>query len=87
MYVLSNRKKGKIINVASTKGIDIYYPTSVDYDATKAGIIGFTKALAKELIKTNDSAQIVFITGYSDYIAEGYEVSALHYLTKILSFQ
>ena len=38
--------------------------------------------LAKELRKTNDSAQIVFITGYSDYIAEGYEVSALHYLMK-----
>ena len=39
-------------------------------------------SLAKELRKTNDSAQIVFITGYSDYIAEGYEVSALHYLMK-----
>ena len=26
--------------------------------------------------------QIVFITGYSDYIAEGYEVAALHYLMK-----
>lgn len=25
---------------------------------------------------------IVFITGYSDYIAEGYDVSALHYLMK-----
>ena len=39
-------------------------------------------SLAKELRKTNDSAQIVFITGYSDYIVEGYEVSALHYLMK-----
>ena len=26
--------------------------------------------------------QIVFITGYSDYISEGYEVAALHYLMK-----
>ena len=26
--------------------------------------------------------QIVFITGYSDYIADGYEVEALHYLMK-----
>ena len=26
--------------------------------------------------------QIIFITGYSDYIAEGYEVAALHYLMK-----
>ena len=39
-------------------------------------------ALAKQLRKGGDKAQIVFITGYSDYIAEGYEVSALHYLMK-----
>ena len=39
-------------------------------------------AMAKQLRKTNDTVQIVFITGYSDYIAEGYEVAALHYLMK-----
>jgi DNA-binding LytR/AlgR family response regulator len=38
--------------------------------------------LAKEIRKENDAIQIIFITGYSDYIAEGYEVSALHYLMK-----
>lgn len=38
--------------------------------------------LAKEIRKTNEILQIVFVTGYSDYIAEGYEVSALHYLMK-----
>ncbi|HHT15253.1 MAG: LytR/AlgR family response regulator transcription factor [Christensenellales bacterium] len=38
--------------------------------------------MAKELRKTNDSIQIIFITGYSDYIQEGYEVAALHYLMK-----
>ena len=30
----------------------------------------------------NDLIQIVFITGLPDFIAEGYEVSALHYLMK-----
>ena len=39
-------------------------------------------SLAKSIRKNNDTVQIVFITGYSDYIAEGYEVSALHYLMK-----
>lgn len=39
-------------------------------------------ALAKEIRRENDAVQIVFVTGYSDYIAEGYEVSALHYLMK-----
>ena len=41
--------------------------------------------MAKELRKENETVQIVFITGYSDYIAEGYEVSALHYLMKPVS--
>lgn len=38
--------------------------------------------LAKTIRSGNASAQIVFITGYPDFIAEGYEVSALHYLMK-----
>ncbi len=39
-------------------------------------------SLAKELRRKNETVQLVFITGYSDYIAEGYEVEALHYLMK-----
>ena len=39
-------------------------------------------ALAKAVRRDNDDIQIVFVTGYADYIAQGYEVSALHYLTK-----
>ena len=38
--------------------------------------------LAKAIRKKNETVQIVFITGYSEYIAEGYEVAALHYLMK-----
>ena len=38
--------------------------------------------MARTLRKDNDAVQIVFITGYSDYIADGYEVEALHYLMK-----
>lgn len=38
--------------------------------------------LAKKIREHNEAAPIVFITGYSDYIAEGYDVSALHYLLK-----
>ena len=41
--------------------------------------------MAKQLRRENETVQIVFITGYSDYIAEGYEVSALHYLMKPVS--
>ena len=49
-------------------------------DVEMPGISGVE--LAKEIRKTNETVQIVFVTGYSDYIAEGYEVSALHYLMK-----
>ena len=38
--------------------------------------------MAKKVRIHNEAVQIVFITGYSDYIAEGYEVAALHYLMK-----
>lgn len=40
--------------------------------------------LARKIRKSNKSVQIVFITGYSDYIAEGCDVEALHYLMKPL---
>lgn len=38
--------------------------------------------MARTLRKDNDGVQIIFVTGYSDYIADGYEVEALHYLMK-----
>jgi 3-oxoacyl-[acyl-carrier protein] reductase len=41
--------KGNIINISSTNGINTIYPWSMDYDATKAGIINLTKNLAIEL--------------------------------------
>ena len=41
-------------------------------------------SMAKKLRQDNHTIQIVFVTGYSDYIAEGYEVEALHYLLKPL---
>lgn len=38
--------------------------------------------LAKKLRQTDAFVQLVFITGFPDFIAEGYEVDALHYLMK-----
>lgn len=38
--------------------------------------------LARRLRQMGARMQIIFITGYMDYIAEGYDVEALHYLLK-----
>lgn len=38
--------------------------------------------MAKRIRTVDAFVQIIFVTGYSEYIAEGYEVSALHYLMK-----
>ena len=41
--------------------------------------------LAKKVRQGNKEIQIIFITGYMDYILDGYEVEALHYLLKPVS--
>lgn len=38
--------------------------------------------LAAKLRENDSSIQLVFVTGYMDYIADGYDVEALHYLLK-----
>ena len=39
-------------------------------------------SLARELRANNESLVIIFVTGFADFIHEGYDVSALHYLMK-----
>ncbi|MDY6793157.1 MAG: SDR family NAD(P)-dependent oxidoreductase [Thermodesulfobacteriota bacterium] len=46
--IFKNRKYGKIINITSINGLRGKFGQS-NYSASKAGIIGFTKAVAKEL--------------------------------------
>lgn len=41
--------------------------------------------LAEKIRGDNEVVQIIFITGFPDYMAQGYEVSALHYLMKPVS--
>lgn len=38
--------------------------------------------LAKKIRAVNRDIQIIFITGYNDYIVDGYDVEALHYILK-----
>ena len=70
---------------SSAENFLFHYAEESDYDILlldiEMGVMdGVT--MAKQLRGSNDTVQIIFITGYSDYILEGYEVAALHYLMK-----
>ena len=85
----STRRKCQVnINVfPSAEAFLFHYEENKNYDVLLLDIEmgkmdGVT--LARKIRSSNKSVQIIFITGYSDYIAEGYEVEALHYLMKPL---
>lgn len=79
---------GHIVQIhvfTSAESFLFHYAEKSDYDILLLDIEmgdmdGVT--MAKRLRQDNDTVQIIFITGYSDYISEGYEVAALHYLMK-----
>ena len=49
-------------------------------DVEMAGMSGVS--LAKTIREENNTVNVIFITGYSDYIADGYDVAALNCLIK-----
>jgi 3-oxoacyl-[acyl-carrier protein] reductase len=50
--LMIRQRRGSILNITSISGI-IGMPGQINYSASKAGVIGFTKALAKELAKAH----------------------------------
>lgn len=80
--------RGHIVHLQQFQSAEeflFHYAEEKDYDILlldieMSGMDGV--AMAKKVRQDNDAVQIVFITGYPDYIGEGYEVSALHYLMK-----
>lgn len=50
--VMIRQRSGAILNITSISGL-IGMPGQVNYSSSKAGMIGFTKALAKEIAKAN----------------------------------
>ena len=75
----------QISSFVSAENFLFHYADKNDYDILLLDIEmgpmdGVT--LAKRIRQENELVQIVFLTGFPDFIAEGYEVSALHYLMK-----
>lgn len=75
----------EISEFSSAENFLFFYENKNDYDILFLDVEmdkmdGVT--LAKKIRSKNDTIQLIFVSGYSDYIAEGYEVDALHYLMK-----
>ena len=84
-WLKSRGRDGQIEAFSSAEGFLFHYAEEKNddillLDVEMGRMDGVT--MAKKLRRENKTVQIVFITGYSDYIAEGYEVEALHYLMK-----
>ena len=58
VYAFMKQKRGRIVNITSVSG-EAGLPGQTNYSASKAGIIGFTKALAKEVAKTGVTVNAV----------------------------
>ena len=75
-YLASLMDKGFIINIGSTNGIDSYYPYSMDYDASKAGLHILTKDMAVDLgpnIRVNAVAPGWVETPMNESLTEEYK--------------
>jgi 3-oxoacyl-[acyl-carrier protein] reductase len=58
VYGFMRQKRGRIVNITSVSG-QTGLPGQTNYAASKAGIIGFTKALAKEVAKSGVTVNAV----------------------------
>ncbi|MBI0293128.1 3-oxoacyl-[acyl-carrier-protein] reductase [Streptomyces sp. PRKS01-29] len=58
VFEMMKRRRGCIVNISSVAGVH-GHPTQTNYSASKAGIIGFTKALAKEVGRYGIRANVV----------------------------
>ena len=75
----------RLDSFSSAESFLFHYAEKKDYDILLLDIEMGQKngiELAREVREGNDTVQLVFITGFPDFVMEGYEVSALHYLMK-----
>ncbi len=68
--LMMRQKQGRIINVASLSGKGSLQPSGVHYAASKAGVLGFTRELAKQVAAYN-----ITVNALAPIITEGVEAS------------
>src|SRR3989454_5468941 len=78
--VMLRQKSGTILNITSISGI-VGMAGQVNYSSSKAGMIGFTKALAKEIAKVNITVNALALgfveTDMTGVLNEEYRAKAL----------
>ncbi len=81
VFMMMKAKRGSIINVTSVSGL-VGMPGQVNYSASKAGLIGMTKAMAKEVghfgVRVNALALGFIETDMTAALAEGNRTAALN---------
>lgn len=80
---MMKKKYGKIINIASVVGV-MGNPGQGNYSASKAGVIGFTKSMAKELssrgIRVNAIAPGFIATDMTDVLKDEIKEEMIKYI-------
>jgi 3-oxoacyl-[acyl-carrier protein] reductase len=75
-----SQRSGTILNITSISGI-VGMPGQVNYSSSKAGMVGFTKALAKEIAKANITVNALALgfveTDMTAVLNEEYRTKAL----------
>jgi len=78
--IMIRQRRGVVLNITSISGI-VGMPGQLNYSSSKAGVIGFTKALAKELakaqIRVNALAPGFVETDMTAVLKEEYKAKAL----------
>ncbi len=87
-WVKKSKISATINEYSSAESFLFVYEEKKDYDLLLLdiemdGINGVE--MAKRIRHEDETVQIIFITGYPDYMCQGYDLSALHYLIKPVS--
>lgn len=87
-WAQSRGQELEIVEFSSAEKFLFHYGTDKDFDLLLLdiemdGMDGVT--MARRIRRIDGQVPLIFVTGYSDYIADGYEVAALQYLLKPVS--